>query len=59
MNVSFYSGTNYNSYCFQESANVSNQTGLDGNCGLNYSGNYNFWDESSIGYISINYTKLA
>lgn len=25
-------------YCYQESANVSNQTGVDGNCGLNYSG---------------------
>lgn len=26
--------------CYQESANVSNQTGIDGSCGLNYSGNY-------------------
>jgi hypothetical protein len=28
------------SWCYQESANVSNQTGIDGNCGLNYSGGY-------------------
>ena len=28
------------SSCYQESANVSNQTGLDGSCGLNYSGSY-------------------
>jgi len=27
-------------FCFQESANTTNQTNLDGNCGLNYSGNY-------------------
>jgi hypothetical protein len=27
-------------YCFQESANVSNQSGRDGVCGLNYSGNF-------------------
>lgn len=28
--------------CYQESANTSNQTGVDGNCGLNYSGNYSY-----------------
>lgn len=27
-------------YCFQESANQTNQTGIDGNCNLNYSGRY-------------------
>lgn len=26
--------------CYQESANVSNQTGIDGNCGLFYNGTY-------------------
>ena len=26
--------------CYQESANTSNQTGIDGNCNLNYSGTY-------------------
>lgn len=26
--------------CYQESANVTNQTGIDGDCGLNYSGSY-------------------
>lgn len=28
--------------CYQESANVSNQTGIDGSCGLNYSGSYSY-----------------
>ena len=28
--------------CYQESANISDQSGTDGNCGLNYSGNYDF-----------------
>jgi hypothetical protein len=28
--------------CYQESANVSNQTGIDGSCGLNYSGYYDY-----------------
>lgn len=31
---------NYGETCFQESASVDNQTGLDGDCGLNYSGDY-------------------
>jgi hypothetical protein len=26
--------------CYQESANISNQTGIDGDCGLNYDGAY-------------------
>lgn len=30
------------SFCYQESANQTNQTGVDGNCGLNYSGKYSF-----------------
>ena len=33
-------------FCYQESANVSNQNGSDGNCGLNYGGSYhNFVDD--------------
>lgn len=28
--------------CYQESANVLNQTGIDGNCDLNYTGSYRF-----------------
>ena len=33
---------NTNLYCYQESANESDQTGIDGSCGLDYSGNYSF-----------------
>ena len=33
---------NFSPLCYQESANVQNQTGIDGNCGLNYSGNFNY-----------------
>ena len=32
--------TTFSSLCFQESANTTNQTGLDGNCSLDYSGTY-------------------
>lgn len=32
--------TSFNGLCYQESANTTNQTGIDGNCGLNYSGSY-------------------
>ena len=32
--------TTFFSLCFQESANTTNQTGLDGNCSLDYSGSY-------------------
>ena len=32
----------FGSWCYQESANVSNQGGLDGSCSLNYSGIYGF-----------------
>ena len=28
------------SFCYQESANETDQTGIDGSCGLNYSGRY-------------------
>lgn len=40
-------------YCYQESANTSNQTGTDGNCNQNYTGTYNFL----ANYMYINYTK--
>ena len=42
--------------CYQESVNVSNQTGKDGNCGLSYSGNYNGNITGSSDFY-INYTK--
>jgi parallel beta-helix repeat protein len=29
---------NYDNLCYQESANVADQTGIDGDCGLNYTG---------------------
>ena len=38
-------GVNYaDSFCYQESANTTDQTGIDGNCGLNYSGSYAYSD---------------
>jgi hypothetical protein len=37
--------------------NISNQTGVDGNCGLNYTGTIANYGWGSIGYIYINYTK--
>lgn len=46
------------SFCYQESANTTNQTGIDGDCGLNYSGSYYVInDGTSDGYFYINYTK--
>ena len=51
--------TNYTKYpgsCYQESANITNQKGNDGNCTLNYSGNYNMYI-SNGGNIEINYSK--
>ena len=35
--ISINIGTNY---CYQESANTTNQTGIDGDCSLNYTGAY-------------------
>ena len=43
-------------FCYQESANVSNQTGIDGNCGLNYSGKYKIDIPSDSVYFYINYS---
>jgi len=43
--------------CYQESANVSNQTGSDGVCGLNYTGNYEEFSDSAKGLVYVNYTK--
>jgi hypothetical protein len=40
--------------CYQESANVSNQTGIDGSCGLNYSG---IITALKLRAIYVNYTK--
>jgi hypothetical protein len=37
------------STCYQESANTTNQTGIDGDCGLDYSGEY-----SSSGIVNVN-----
>ena len=39
-------------WCYQESATVANQTGIDGNCGQSYTGNYGY--EPS--YLYVNYT---
>ena len=66
----------YNNYtfidCYQESADIFNQTGIDGDCGLNYSGVYGQqggnssmidgnWNTYGITgynmYLNINYTK--
>lgn len=48
-------------YCYQESANTTNQTGIDGNCTLNYTGTYNtivtLPSNIADGYFYINYTK--
>lgn len=55
-------------FCFQESANVTNQTGVDGNCGLNYSGMYSIstaWNDGNYSSFEdidnifryVNYTK--
>lgn len=48
-------------YCYQESANTTNQTGIDGSCGLNYDGVYfnTIYNGGGFieGYLYINYTK--
>jgi hypothetical protein len=49
-------------WCYQESANTTNQTGIDGNCGLNYSGSYSLLQVglpagTSYTDYDINYTK--
>ena len=45
--------------CYQENANVNNQTGIDGSCGQNYNGTYGFYNGgiTSLGILYINYTK--
>jgi len=40
MRITVYYTEAEGEFCYQESANVSNQTGIDGDCGLNYSGSY-------------------
>ena len=42
-----------NTYCYQESANTSNQTGTDGSCNQNYTGAYN----ATTLLFYVNYTK--
>jgi hypothetical protein len=39
--------------CYQESATVSNQTGIDGNCGLNYTGWVNISSSGMINKTSV------
>jgi hypothetical protein len=39
--------------CYQESPNVTNQTGIDGNCGLNYSGS----STSDMSFYDMNYLQ--
>jgi hypothetical protein len=42
-----------NAVCYQESSNTSNQTGIDGSCGLSYTGNYyydDYWENPSALY---------
>jgi hypothetical protein len=39
--------------CYQESANVVNQSGNDGSCNLDYTGSYSFYYD----YFYVNYTK--
>jgi hypothetical protein len=41
-NVTNSSGIINTTLCYQESANTTNQTGVDGSCGLNYDGQYQF-----------------
>lgn len=48
-----FSGTN----CYQESANITNQTGKDGMCELNYNGSYVFTAGYNDVDVYINYTK--
>ena len=42
LGVVLISSAQTSSLCYQESANTTNQTGIDGYCGLDYSGNYEF-----------------
>lgn len=44
----------HTSICYQESANTSNQGGSDGNCNLNYNGNYTISGSGGDG----NYSRL-
>lgn len=43
--------------CYQESMNTSNQTGIDGDCGLNYSGDIAVVANGSGVLVYINYSK--
>jgi len=43
-------------YCYQESATINDQTGIDGNCGLLYDGSYIYTTNENPGIIFINYS---
>jgi hypothetical protein len=48
--------------CYQESANISNQTGIDGNCNLSYTGNYqynSFWGSTITDLIDGNWSTFG
>jgi hypothetical protein len=60
--VYVYSGSE-KPVCYQESANTSNQTGIDGNCNLNYTGNYYFdvygvWGGPVSNFVDGNWSSL-
>jgi len=46
-----------NTMCYQEDADTSNQTGIDGDCGLAYTGLHSTANTGDIGFFYINYTK--
>lgn len=54
----FQINTTFLRFCYQESANTTNQVGTDGVCGLNYTGVYSSsYPNTGIGYLYVNYTK--
>jgi len=53
VNVKLFDPVIPNALCYQESCNTTNQTGIDGDCGLNYSGGWNF-DEYNCSYSASN-----
>lgn len=59
MNLSSYNSTSAYNKCYQESADTSNQTGIDGNCYLSYTGTYYFPTVAgnTSTWMYINYTK--
>ena len=47
MTVEFYNNGSYE-YCYQESSQIENQTGIDGNCNLNYIDEIYIYSEDSV-----------